>query len=153
MKKKTNPPQDWSHGWLAASFMSTAATLGIVPPPAAPGDDDKIEQEITLQVFELLQAADIVAEITAAVLMAQPPSTRWRYIGVVKTEFGPTTCMLDASSAAGLAEQAVFWANNFIYKYNKAVKMMERLDKMTLYLQTDLRNRRGSRKRKEEKDA
>ena len=71
----------------------------------------------------------------------------------VQVWFGPTTCMLDGVSAAGLAEQAVFWANNFIYKYNKAVKMMERLDKMTLYLQTDLRNRRGSRKRKEEKDA
>lgn len=139
MKKKNSPSTDWSHGWLAASFMSTAATLGLVPRPSLPGDDDKIEAEITVGIAELLLSSGIIAEITAAVLIPQPPSTKWRYIGVVKTEFGPSTCMLNASNPTGLIEQAVFWANNYITKYNRAVKLMEKLDKLATYVHTPAR--------------
>jgi hypothetical protein len=140
MKKKSKIPEEWSQGWLAASFMSTATTLGIMPRPIGPGDDDLIEAEVTLSISEMLSSANIQAEITAAVLVAQPPSTRWRYIGVVKTEFGPTTCMLNAKSAAGLSEQAVFWCNSFISKFKRAQALMDKLDRLALYVHTPGRN-------------
>lgn len=139
MKKKNDFSEEWSHGWLAASFMSTATTLGLVPRPTAPGDDDLVEAEVSLAIQEMLSSADIPVEITAAVLVAQPPSTKWRYIGVVKTVFGPTTCMLNATNAAGLTEQAVFWANSFIGKFKRAQALMEKLDRLASYVHTPRR--------------
>lgn len=132
MKKKNKASEDWEQGWLAASFMSTATTLGIVPKQVAPGDDDKAEEEVTSLIDSILLSCGIMSEITSAVLSPQPPSSRWRYIGVVRTEFGPASCMLQAGSPELLLGQAVIWANHFKLKYESAIRMMARLDEIGL---------------------
>jgi hypothetical protein len=144
MKKKNNfPPHDWSHGWLAASFMSTASSLGLVPPPNPPNIDDQIEVEITTGIAQMLLSAGIIGEIEAAVLAPNPPSSRWRYIGVIKTDFGPVSCMIEATNPAKLADQSVFWANRFIHKYKKALLLMEKFDRLADFVHTPLRKKKG----------
>jgi hypothetical protein len=142
MKKKNKAPDDWSYGWLAASFMSTAATLGIIAKPVGHGDDDRAEQEVTAHIESILISCGILASLTAAVLPPVPPSGKWRYIGVVRTEFGPVTCMLEGRSPEALLEQATTWSNHFKQKYDRATRLMNRLDSLKILGHT-------SRKRKE----
>jgi hypothetical protein len=145
MKKKNKIPDDWSYGWLAASFMSTAATLGIISKPVGHGDDDRAEQEVTSHIEAILISCGIIASVTAAVLSPIPPSSKWRYIGVVRTEFGPATCMLEGKSPEALIDQATTWSNHFKQKYERATRLMRRLDSLQVLGHTD-RKRRNRRK-------
>jgi hypothetical protein len=148
MKKKNKVPDDWSYGWLAASFMSTAATLGIISKPVGHGDDERAEQEVTAHIESILISCGILASLTAAVLSPVPPSSKWRYIGVVRTEFGPVTCMIEARSPEALLDQATTWANHFKQKYDRATRLMDRLDSLQVLGHTG--RKRQARRRSED---
>jgi hypothetical protein len=129
-RKKVKPPEDWRSGWLAASFMSTATRVGALPRPLAPGEDDEVEAEISACIKQTLHSFDINVEITAAIISPQAPSNRWRYVGVLKTERGPATCMLQSNSPDALITQAVAWTNHFKQKWDRATRMLEKLDEL-----------------------